>query len=87
MNITCVVLEGQPLADIYISTPLGKVYKTQRISFAATLQHTGYYKCSANTSAATEIKNHYLLVYGETLISVRHNVQLFQKISVIRFEF
>ena len=81
------MLEGQSFPDIYISTPLGNVYKTQSISFAATLQHTGYYKCSANTSAATDIKNHYLLVYGETLINVQHYVQLFQKISVIRFEF
>jgi len=64
LNISCVLLKGWPLPDIYISNPLGVTYVNQNLSFIATLQHTGYYMCSATISTITVTENRYLFVYG-----------------------
>ena len=67
INISCLTLEGWPLPDIYISTPLGVVFENQSILFIATLQYTGHYMCSATISTITVTESYYLLVYGKAL--------------------
>jgi len=67
INISCITLEGWPLPDIYISTPLGAVFENQSILFIATLQYTGQYMCSATISTITVTESYYLLVYGKAL--------------------
>ena len=64
VNITCELLEGWPLPDIYISNPLRVAYVNQNLSFITSLQYTGHYMCSATISTITVTESHYLLVYG-----------------------
>lgn len=71
VHINCTQLEGRPLADLYITTPQGLVIPDYEISITATVNDTGNYTCTANTSLIPITEQHYLLVYGEYVITVR----------------
>ncbi|XP_065891783.1 limbic system-associated membrane protein-like isoform X2 [Dysidea avara] len=63
VNITCTILKGRPAPDINISTPTGDITKNNNITFSATLQHTGDFVCTANTSKLIVTEKRFLFVY------------------------
>lgn len=67
VHINCTQLEGRPPADLYITTPQGAVIPYSKITFTATVNDTGNFTCTANTSWTTATEKHYLLVYGKQL--------------------
>lgn len=64
VHINCTQLEGSRSADLYITTPQGAVISDSQTVFNATVNDTGNYTCTANTSLTTVTEEHYLLVYG-----------------------
>lgn len=69
--INCTQLEGQALDSIYITTPQGVIVPDPITIFNATLNDTGNYTCTANTSLITISEEHYLLVYGKYVTIVK----------------
>ena len=65
VNITCSILKGRPTPSIRIITPANEIIQNQNITFSATLQHTGYFICTANISALAVTQEQYILVYGK----------------------
>jgi len=65
VSITCTILEGRPVPDIWISSPLGVIAKSLEITFSAEVNHTGYYTCTGNISTQFVTEDHYLLVYSK----------------------
>ena len=68
VHINCTQLEGRPPADLHITTPQGVIIPDYKISFSATVNDTGNYTCTGNTSLITITEEHYLLVYGKYVI-------------------
>jgi len=62
VSIKCLVLEGGPSPDIYITTPSGETITVSEIMFTATLNDTGNYTCVGNSSQITLTASHHLSV-------------------------
>ena len=65
VNITCSILKGRPTPSIRIINPTNEIMENHNIIFSATVQHTGYFICTANISTLVVTEEHYMLVYGK----------------------
>lgn len=68
VHINCTQLQGSFPADLFITTPQETVIRDSKITFIATVNDTGNFTCTVNTSLITITEEHHLLVYGKWII-------------------